>query len=138
MPRSTTTKADKVAKLPRGGGILGTPVEFKHLATLYYSFYALNGVTAMPAPEASATTFPELRDKDSPGYVIYEHLGAISLSETDTHITNVVYWRPPGNRVPTPQETLICRPFLERQIRLVRPELIVTVGGAAAIFPDAD
>ena len=79
-PGSSTAKADKIAKLPRGGGILGTPVEFKHLATLYYSFYALNGVTAMPAPEASAATFPELRDKDSPGYVIYEHLGAISLS----------------------------------------------------------
>lgn len=66
------------------------------------------------------------------GQLLDKMLGSISLSEADTHITNVVYWRPPGNRVPTPQETLICRPFLERQIRLVQPELIVTVGGAAA------
>ena len=66
------------------------------------------------------------------GQLLDKMLEAIGLSEADTHITNVVYWRPPGNRVPTPQETLICRPFLERQIRLVQPELIVTVGGAAA------
>ena len=66
------------------------------------------------------------------GQLLDKMLDAIGLSEADTHITNVVYWRPPGNRVPTPQETLICRPFLERQIRLVNPELIVTVGGAAA------
>jgi uracil-DNA glycosylase family 4 len=66
------------------------------------------------------------------GQLLDKMLAAIGLSEADTHITNVVYWRPPGNRVPTPQETLICRPFLERQIRLVQPELIVTVGGAAA------
>jgi uracil-DNA glycosylase len=66
------------------------------------------------------------------GQLLDKMLAAIDLSEADTHITNVVYWRPPGNRVPTPQETLICRPFLERQIRLVQPELIVTVGGAAA------
>ncbi len=66
------------------------------------------------------------------GQLLDKMLAAIELSEADTHITNVVYWRPPGNRVPTPQETLICRPFLERQIRLVQPEMIVTVGGAAA------
>jgi len=66
------------------------------------------------------------------GQLLDKMLSAVDLSEADTHITNVVYWRPPGNRVPTPQETLVCRPFLERQIRLVNPELIVTVGGAAA------
>ena len=66
------------------------------------------------------------------GQLLDKMLAAIDLSEADTHITNVVYWRPPGNRVPTPQETLVCRPFLERQIRLVAPDLIVTVGGSAA------
>ena len=66
------------------------------------------------------------------GQLLDKMLAAIGLSEADTHITNVVYWRPPGNRVPTPQETLVCRPFLERQIQLVSPEIIVTVGGSAA------
>jgi len=48
------------------------------------------------------------------------------------HITNIVYWRPPGNRTPTPQEAQACRPFLERQVELVAPEIIVLLGGAAA------
>ena len=48
------------------------------------------------------------------------------------HITNIVYWRPPGNRTPTPQEAQVCRPFLERQVELVAPEFVVLLGGAAA------
>ena len=59
-------------------------------------------------------------------------LAAIGLSEADAHITNVVYWRPPGNRTPTPLEAQVCRPFLERQAELVAPELVLLLGGAAA------
>ncbi len=59
-------------------------------------------------------------------------LASIGLNETNTHITNIVYWRPPGNRTPTPQEAQICRPFLERQIELVKPKCILLLGGAAA------
>lgn len=59
-------------------------------------------------------------------------LKAIDLDEGDVHITNVVYWRPPGNRTPTPQETQVCRPFLERQIALVEPDILLLLGGAAA------
>lgn len=65
------------------------------------------------------------------GQLLDKMLAAIGLTETDVHITNTVYWRPPGNRTPTPQETLICRPFLERQIELVAPEIIITLGGPA-------
>lgn len=59
-------------------------------------------------------------------------LAAIGLSEGDVHITNVVYWRPPGNRTPTLQETESCRPFLERQVQLVAPDFVLLTGGAAA------
>lgn len=59
-------------------------------------------------------------------------LAAISLNEADVHITNVVYWRPPGNRAPTAQEALACAPFLYRQIELVGPDVLVLFGGAAA------
>lgn len=59
-------------------------------------------------------------------------LKAIGLTDADVHITNVVYWRPPGNRTPTPQEVLACRPFLDRQIELVAPEFVLLAGGAAA------
>jgi len=66
------------------------------------------------------------------GQLLDKMLAAIGLGEADVHITNIVYWRPPGNRTPTPQEALVCRPFLERQIELVEPELIMLLGGAAA------
>jgi DNA polymerase len=66
------------------------------------------------------------------GQLLDKMLAAIELTEQDVHITNIVYWRPPGNRTPTPHEAQVCRPFLERQVELVAPELIVLLGGAAA------
>ncbi len=66
------------------------------------------------------------------GQLLDKMLAAIGLTEADVHITNIVYWRPPGNRTPTPQEALACRPFLERQMELVAPEIVLAVGGAAA------
>ena len=47
-------------------------------------------------------------------------------------ITNTVFWRPPGNRTPTPAEQAACRPFVERAIALVRPKVLVLAGGASA------
>jgi DNA polymerase len=66
------------------------------------------------------------------GQLLDRMLAAIGLSEADVHITNAVYWRPPGNRTPTPQETQVCRPFLERQAELVGPDLVLLLGGSAA------
>lgn len=53
---------------------------------------------------------------------------AIGLDRTQTYIANVIPWRPPGNRTPTPQETQICLPFIQRQIELVNPDILVTLG----------
>jgi DNA polymerase len=74
------------------------------------------------------------------GQLLDKMLSAIGMSEADVHITNIVYWRPPGNRTPTPQEALACRPFLERQIALVGPKVVLALGGAAAkhLFDVAD
>ena len=47
-------------------------------------------------------------------------------------ITNTVFWRPPGNRDPSPAEQLVCAPFVERAIALVKPKMLLVVGGAAA------
>jgi len=66
------------------------------------------------------------------GQLLDKMLGAIGLSEEDVYITNIVYWRPPGNRTPTPQEVQACQPFLERQIELIDPKVLVFLGGAAA------
>ena len=59
-------------------------------------------------------------------------LAAIGLDRTQVYIANVVPWRPPGNRTPTPQETSVCLPFVRRQIELVDPDILVCLGGAAA------
>lgn len=66
------------------------------------------------------------------GQLLDKMLAAIGFGRNDVYITNVVYWRPPGNRTPTPQEVQACQPFLERQIELVNPEVLVLLGGAAA------
>jgi uracil-DNA glycosylase len=66
------------------------------------------------------------------GKLLDKMLAAIGLDETSVYITNTIYWRPPGNRTPTPQEIQSCAPFLARQIELLAPEVIVLLGGAAA------
>ena len=53
------------------------------------------------------------------GQLLDRMLGAIGLSENDVYITNTVYWRPPGNRTPTPQEAAVCQPFIERALDAV-------------------
>lgn len=66
------------------------------------------------------------------GQMLDQMLSHIGLSrEKNFYITNTVFWRPPGNRRPTPQELAICLPFVEKHIALVKPKLIILVGGTA-------
>ena len=58
-------------------------------------------------------------------------LGAIGLDRTKVYVANTIPWRPPGNRTPSPAEIAACLPFLERQIELVSPRIIVTLGAPA-------
>ena len=55
-------------------------------------------------------------------------MAAIGLDRTGAYIANIIPWRPPGNRTPTPQESQICLPFIQRQIELVNPDVLVTLG----------
>jgi DNA polymerase len=55
-------------------------------------------------------------------------LGAIGLDRNSAYIANIVPWRPPGNRTPTPQETSICLPFIKRQIELANPDFLICLG----------
>lgn len=66
------------------------------------------------------------------GQLLDAMLRAIGLDRTQVYIANVVPWRPPGNRRPTPQETELCLPFIRRQIELVNPDMLVFLGGSAA------
>ena len=62
------------------------------------------------------------------GQLLDRMLGAIGLDRTKVFIANMVPWRPPGNREPTPEELALCTPFLYRQIELVAPKILVTLG----------
>ena len=66
------------------------------------------------------------------GELLNKIIRAIGLTREQVYIANVVKCRPPGNRDPQPDEAAACRPFLERQIELIRPKVIVALGRVAA------
>lgn len=59
-------------------------------------------------------------------------LTAIGMDRTLAYIANIVPWRPPGNRTPTPQEAAVCLPFMLRQIELCDPDVLVCLGGPSS------
>ena len=72
------------------------------------------------------------------GKFLEELLASIGLTRDEVYICNVIKCRPPGNRDPQPDEMAACKPFLDRQIELVQPKLIVTLGrfSMARYFPN--
>jgi DNA polymerase len=67
-----------------------------------------------------------------PGALLDKMLAAIGLDRSSILLTQVIPWRPPGNRVPSAAEMDICRPFIERQIALAEPKAILLFGNFAA------
>lgn len=66
------------------------------------------------------------------GKMLDEMFGSINLTRKENfYISNVIFWRPPGNRRPTDEELAICRPFVERHIQLLNPSILVLVGATA-------
>jgi len=65
------------------------------------------------------------------GQLLDRMLATIGLDRTSVYITNILPWRPPGNRQPTPQEIAACKPFVEKHIALIQPQILVLVGGVA-------
>jgi DNA polymerase len=66
------------------------------------------------------------------GQLLDRMLASIGLSRETVYFSNVLPWRPPGNRTPTPAETAMCLPFILRHIELVGPEVLVCIGGVSA------
>lgn len=66
------------------------------------------------------------------GHLLEKMLNAIGLNREEVYITNVLPWRPPGNRTPTDGEVAVCLPFLKKQIDLIKPQIILLLGGSAA------
>ena len=103
---------------------------------------AKNLVFADGNPEAKIVFVGEApgRDEDLQGLpfvgrsgkLLDRMLAAIGLDRTSVYITNIIPWRPPGNRNPTPEEIALCLPFLERHLELVNPTVVVALGGVSA------
>jgi DNA polymerase len=68
------------------------------------------------------------------GELLNKQIGAMGLRREQVFIANIVKCRPPNNRVPAPDEVEICTPYLERQLQIVRPRVIVTLGLPAAKY----
>jgi DNA polymerase len=66
------------------------------------------------------------------GQLLDRMLATIGLDRSQVYVANIVPWRPPGNRTPTPQEIAICKPFIARQIELAAPEFLLCLGGPSA------
>ena len=66
------------------------------------------------------------------GQMLDHMLASIGLSRDDVYITNILPWRPPGNRTPTSEEIAMMRPFVARHIQLISPDVIFAVGGTSA------
>lgn len=130
-----------------------------HLAAACHSLaelrLALEGFEGLPLKQAAASTVfadgnPEAsvmcigeapgQEEDRQGRpfvgpsgkLLDRMLHSIGLDRDTAYITNVVPWRPPANRKPTPDEVAVCMPFLSRHIELVDPQVLILFGGAAA------
>lgn len=66
------------------------------------------------------------------GQLLNAMLDSVGVDRANAMISNSVFWRPPGNRTPTTQETVVCRPFIERLIEIVHPDVLVCVGAPSA------
>ncbi len=103
---------------------------------------ATNTVFADGSPEAPLMVIGEAPGADEDrigrpfvgraGQLLDRMLAAIGIDRTQAYITNVLFWRPPGNRKPTNDEIAACLPFLWRHIALKHPRLVVMAGGTSA------
>jgi uracil-DNA glycosylase len=103
---------------------------------------ATNTVFADGNPEAALMVIGEAPGADEDrigrpfvgraGQLLDRMLAAIGIDRTSAYITNVLFWRPPGNRKPTNDEIAACLPFLWRHIALAHPSVVVLAGGTSA------
>ena len=70
--------------------------------------------------------------KGEAGKLLDKMLNAIKLNRQNTYLSNIIFWRPPGNRKPTDEEIIACLPFVKKHIDLIKPKILVLVGATAA------
>ena len=66
------------------------------------------------------------------GKLLNKMLRSIGLERSEVYVTNIIPWRPPGNRQPTTREIAVCLPFVQKHIELINPKILILVGGTAS------
>ena len=66
------------------------------------------------------------------GKLLNKMLASINLDRNNVYITNIIPWRPPNNRTPNSEEILQCLPFIQKHIEIIKPKLIILLGGTAS------
>lgn len=146
MPQPTIPAEAQAARARELARSAGTLEELRQLLEVFdgcnLRYTAKQLVFADGNPQASIMFVGEApgRDEDlegrpfvgRSGQLLDRMLQAIGHDRESVYIANVIPWRPPGNRDPSALETEICRPFIERQIELAQPKVLVTLGGPSS------
>ena len=133
--QSLAAKADSIEALAEAiSGFAGSPLKASAENTVVYD--GVPGASLMvigegPGAEEDRQGKPFV---GRAGQLLDKMLAAIGRTRAEnTLISNVNYWRPPGNRNPEADELAVCRPFVDRMIEISRPKLIVAAGGIPAV-----
>ena len=147
-----TLRETRAASTPNPKSQILNPIDAPNLAALRSTiaafegcplkFTAMNLVFADGNPAAPVMFMGEAPGEDEDrqgvpfvgvsGKLLDRMLASIGLDRTTAYISNIIFWRPPGNRTPTDAEIAACLPFAERHIALVKPKILVLLGGSAA------
>ncbi|RUM26382.1 uracil-DNA glycosylase [Rhizobium vallis] len=130
------------AESARSLGELKTAIEtfngcnLKHSArsTIFAAGDAESGIMVIGSAPGAEDDREGVPFSGKSGQLFDKMLAAIGLSRSTILLTQVIPWRPPGNRAPSAAEMDICRPFIERQIALAEPKVILLLGNFAARF----
>ncbi|MGO8102928.1 uracil-DNA glycosylase family protein [Rhizobium leguminosarum] len=108
----------------------------KHSArsTIFASGDAESGIMVIGSAPSAEDDREGMPFSGKSGQLFDKMLGAIGLTRSAILLTQVIPWRPPGNRAPSAAEMDICRPFIERQIALAEPKAILLLGNFSARF----
>jgi DNA polymerase len=135
LARAAAATAHSLAELKAAiEGFDGSPLKAGAENTVVFD--GIEGASLMvigegPGAEEDRTGLPFV---GRAGQLLDRMLKAIGRSrKTNALITNVNYWRPPGNRNPEASELAVCRPFVDRMIELAKPKLIIAAGGVPAV-----
>ncbi len=135
MARRTAAAAGSLAELREAvSGFQGCNLRNSARNMVFAEGDAASGIMVIGAMPNGDDDRDGIPFSGTQGQMLDRMLAGIGLDRRTVLVTNVIPWRPPGNRIPSPREVEICRPFIERQIALAAPRHILVLGNFTARF----